>query len=142
MGISYLTAADYSARVGTRALPVLNDGTTDTARIEQALADASGICRALLPDDLVGSDGEAVAIADLDPRVGDALPGIVTDIARFRLADGATGASESIVEQYRAAMSTLRALKREPEREGVQAAIIEGASQWIPGEAPVAAEDQ
>lgn len=142
MGISYLSVADYTARVGARALPVLGDGTTDTARITQALADASGICRARLPDDLVGSDGEAVAVADIDPRVGDALPGIVTDIARFRLADGATGASESIVEQYRAAMSTLRSLKREPEREGVQAAIIEGASQWIPGEAPAAAEDQ
>lgn len=142
MGISYLTAAEYEARVGARALPVLGDGATDTARIEQALADASATCRALLPDDLVGSGGGAIAVDDLDPRVGDALPGIVTDIARFRLADGATGASESIVEQYRAAISTLRSLKREPEREGVQAAIIEGASQWIPGEAPVAAEDQ
>lgn len=142
MGISYLSVADYTARVGPRALPVLNDGTVDSARITQALADASGTCRALLPDDLVGSDGEAVAVADIDPRVGDALPGIVCDIARFRLADGATGASESIVEQWRAAMSTLRSLKREPEREGVQAAIIEGASQWIPGEAPVAAEDR
>lgn len=71
--------------------------------------------------------------------MGDALPGIVCDVARFRLADGATGASESVTEQYQAALATLRALKREPERAGVRAAIVAGAAQWLPGAAP--AED-
>ena len=135
----YLSVEDYVSRVGERALPLLADGAVDTARIEQALTDAGAACRALLPDDLAGGDGQPLAAAAIDPRVGDALPGIVCDIARFRLADGATGASESVTEQYQAALATLRALKREPERAGVQAALVAGAAQWIPG-AP--AEDE
>ena len=134
----YLSVEEFVSRVGERAAPLLANGTTDTARIEQTLADASAVCRALLPDDLVAADGRPLTAAAIDARVGDALPGIVCDIARFRLADGATGASESVTEQYRAAMATLQALKREPDREGVQAALVEGASQWIPGEAPAA----
>lgn len=136
---AYLSVADYVSRVGERAAPVLADGTTDAARIEQALADAGAVCRALLPDDLVGGDGQPLAVAAIAPRVGDALPGIVCDVARFRLADGATGASQSVTEQYQAALATLRALKREPERAGVQAAIVAGAAHWLPGAAP--AED-
>ena len=132
---SYLTVAEFSTRAGPHVLPrVDRTDTVDTARIEAAIADASAECRAWLPDDLLEADGSEVAAPPA--RVAEALPGIVLAIALYALSDGATGSEEVLGARYRSALKLLRELRGEPDRPAVRAQIIEGASQWIPGETP------
>lgn len=131
----YLTAAEYQQRVGTLQVPMQRDGTVDTARIEDALDDASATCRTYLPDDLLDSTGAPRAIEDVADRVADALPGIVCALAQASLADGATGSEEVVLARRRGAVKQLEMMQRKPDRVAVTAAIVEGASQWIPGEA-------
>ena len=131
----YLTAADYQQRIGALHVPMQRDGTVDTERIEDALDDASATCRTYLPDDLLDSTGAPRAIEDVADRVADALPGIVCALAQASLADGATGSEEVVLARRRAAVRQLEMMQRKPDRVTVTAAIVEGASQWIPGEA-------
>lgn len=126
----YLSAAGYLER--SEVAPH-RDGAVDTARIEAALADASAECRARLPDDLLDADGAPLALADVADRVADALPGIVASLAEYRLADGGTGAEEPAKDRYDSAIKLLDMLRRAPERRSVEAEVVEGASQWIPG---------
>ena len=133
----YLEADDFVTRVGAAVVPRL-DGTdtTDTPRIEAALDSASAECRAWLPDDLLEADGTVVATPPA--RLADVLPGIVCDLALYSLSDGATGSETVVGERYRSARKLLRELRSAPERPAVVASMVEGASQWIPGEAPAA----
>ena len=113
----------------------------DTERVEKALDLASGECRAWLPDDLFSAvDGSLV---DPPPqRVAEVLPGIVFDLAIYRLTDGATGAEDPIAQRYHAARKLLReGLKAEPERPEVQAELVDGTSQFLPGAADDDADD-
>lgn len=134
----YLSAAAYRER--SEVVPH-RDGAVDTARIEAAIADASAECRARLPDDLLDADGAPLALADVADRVADALPGIVVSLAEYRLADGGTGAEEPAKARYESAVKLLEMLRRAPERRSVEAELVEGASQWIPGAGAGAADE-
>lgn len=136
----YLDAAGYQVR--SRIVPErvetdesgVESCVVDTARIEAVLADASGLCRAMLPDDLLDAAGEPIAADDLPPRLADVLPRIVWQLAECSLSDGALGGEEAIEARRADAMRALADLRQSPERPAVRAAIVEGASQWIPGE--------
>lgn len=140
--VVYLDAAGYQVR--SRIVPErvetdesgVESCVVDTARIDAALADASALCRAMLPDDLLDADGEPLAAADLSPRLADVLPRIVWQLAECALSDGALGSEDAIEARRAGAMRTLTDLRRSPDRPAVRAAIVEGASQWIPGETP------
>lgn len=125
----YLSAADYATRAGDNVPRVPNTDTVDTARIEAELDDSSGTVMASLPEDLLDADG--TPIATLPPRLAQVVPGIVYDLARFKLQDGATGAEDPVTIAFHAAIALLKRLKRTPERPGARAALVEGTSGWI-----------
>ena len=86
-----LTAAELEKRAQANSLPLKEDGTLDSERIDIALADAAGIIVAQLPWLL--QDDE---IIDPIPAQFDAaLKGICADIAVHRLTDTVTSSEDS-----------------------------------------------
>jgi len=133
----YLTVDEYLLRAGAAVPHVEGSTAVDRARIEAALDDASGEIRAWLPEDLLAGDGTPV---QAPARLVGVLRGITFDLARHALSDGATGAEEAVTQRFQAARRLLRELKGEPERPRVEAALVEGTAQWIPGSAAAEAE--
>ena len=131
--LRYLTVDEYVLRAGAAVPHVEGSTDVDRTRIEAALDDASGEIRAWLPEDLLAGDGTPVKPP---VRLVGVLRGITFDLARHALSDGATGAEEVVTQRFQAARKLLRELKGEPERPAVNAALVEGAAQWIPGAAP------
>jgi phage gp36-like protein len=91
-------------------MPLDSKGKTDSARIEIALRDATGVIAANLPWLLDKGTGE-VALPVI-PQFADALNGICTDIALYRLTDSVSG-SEDAREKYRDNMALLGRINRE-----------------------------
>lgn len=80
---SLLSVAELEKRAAAHSLPLKEDGSLDTEKINLALADATGIIVAHLPWLLVNDD-----IIDPVPAQFDAaLKGICADIATHRLTD-------------------------------------------------------
>ena len=131
--LRYLTVDEYVLRAGAAVPHVEGSTDVDRTRIEAALDDASGEIRAWLTEDLLAGDGTPVKPP---PRLVGVLRGITFDLARHALSDGATGAEEGVTQRFQAARKLLRELKGEPERPTVNAALVEGAAQWIPGATP------
>jgi phage gp36-like protein len=105
-----LSAGDFLARVPQSAvLPVDGNGEPDTARIETALADATGVIVAHLPWLL---DGGGEIALPVKPQFAAALDAICADIALDRLCDTATG-SENARNKYQESVSLLKAIDRE-----------------------------
>ena len=73
-------------------LPVGEDHEVDTARVGIALTDATGIIVAHLSW-LLDDTGEIVQ--PLTPQFADALTGICTDIALYRLTDSVFGSEDA-----------------------------------------------
>ena len=129
----FLAVSAYKTRAGADNLPRL-PGTTDVddARILAAIEDACGEIRAMLPEDLLDNEGNEL---DVPVRLQGVLPGIAFDLARYQLTDGATGSGDAVSQRYNAARKLLRTLKKDPERQELDAEILEGPGTWIPGEA-------
>lgn len=156
--VLYLDVAGFKLRARDSLLPtsettddmgVVSEAVDDSA-IEAALTDASGTCRAYLPNYLLGSDGDALAHDDVDARVKDVLPGICYAIARFELTDATVGENDDVDKAYDGAIETLRVLAglkgstgAEPISDGAptsttsrpKARAFDGvdAGGWIPG---------
>jgi len=91
-------------------LPTDESNEPDTERIEIALRDATGIITANLPWLLDKKTGE-IALP-VNPQFADALNGICTDIAVYRLTDSVSG-SEGAREKYRDNMTLLNKINKE-----------------------------
>jgi phage gp36-like protein len=105
-----LSAGEFLGRVPQSAvLPLDGDGEPDTARIETALADATGVIVAHLPWLL---DGEGEIARPVRPQFVAALCAICADIALDRLCDTATG-SENARNKYQESVGLLKAIDRE-----------------------------
>lgn len=126
----YLSYEDFVLREGDK-LPLLEDGTINTARVNAALEDASGVIRTYLPDLL---DASGIPIAP-PARLTDSLKPITRDIALYFLTD--MGGEEDAKKRYDSAVKLLIALGSDedgpealPEED---AALIEGISGFIKG---------
>ena len=105
-----MSAADLEIRIPPRILPLAESGNgLDIPRIEFALQEATGIIVATLPW-LLDSSGELVK--PIPPRFADALTGICTDIALYRLTDRVTS-HEDDRDRYAANMKLLDKIDRE-----------------------------
>jgi phage gp36-like protein len=106
-----LSVEQFLSRIPRSAImPVNESDEVDAARVEIALRDATGVIAANLPWLLDKTTGE-VALP-VNPQFADALNGICTDIALYRLTDSVSG-SEDAREKYRDNMSLLNKINRE-----------------------------
>ena len=124
--IPLLSAEQFLSRVPqTAVLPLDDTGEPDTARIETALRDATGIIAANLPWLLDTESGEIVR--PVRAQFAGALDSICADIALYRLTDSVSG-SEDSREKYRDNMSLLNKINREYqgglEGPGLQASAV------------------
>ena len=103
-----LTAAELERRAAVNSLPLGEDGNLDVARVELALADATGIIVAQLPWLLKDS----VLIEPIPAQVDAALKGICADIAVHRLTDAVTS-SEDQRAWYSDSIKLLEKIDRE-----------------------------
>ena len=110
--IPLVSAEQFLSRIPQSAIMPVDHDTdeTDTARIEIALQDATGIITANLPWLLDKETGEISL--PVNPQFADALNSICTDIALYRLTDAVSG-SEDAREKYRDNMSLLNKINRE-----------------------------
>ena len=109
--IPLVSAQQFLSRIPQSAImPVDNDGEPDSARIEIALQDATGIITANLPW-LLDKDTGEIALP-VNPQFADALNSICADITLYRLTDAVSG-SEDAREKYRDNMSLLNKINRE-----------------------------
>jgi phage gp36-like protein len=90
-------------------LPLNGDGKPDTARIEAALRQSSGVIVSHLPW-LLDSDGEIGR--PVNAQFADALEAVCADIALDRLTDAVTG-SENARNKYKESLSLLEKINRE-----------------------------
>jgi phage gp36-like protein len=104
-----MTAAELEARLPANTLPLDAEGEPDLPRITLALQEATGIIVAHLPW-LLNEAGE-VALP-VPPRFADALIGICTDTALYRLTDRVSS-HEDDRERYAANMKLLDKIDRE-----------------------------
>jgi phage gp36-like protein len=98
-----------STRPVSAILPDGEDGGPDTARIETALRQATGVITAHLPwllDD-AGEIGRPV-----NPQFAEALEAVCADIALDRLTDTVTG-SENARNKYKESLALLEKINRE-----------------------------
>jgi phage gp36-like protein len=98
-----------SVQSASVVLPAGEDGKPDTARIEAALRQATGVITAHLPwllDD-AGEIGRPV-----NPQFSDALEAVCADIAFDRLTDAVTG-SENARNKYKESLALLEKINRE-----------------------------
>jgi phage gp36-like protein len=93
----------------TAVLPLDRDGEPDAARIETALADATGVIVAHLPWLL---DGTEKIARPVKPQFAAALGAICADIALDRLTDVVSG-GENARNKYEESISLLKAIDRE-----------------------------
>jgi phage gp36-like protein len=105
-----ISAEQFLSMQGPSAiLPVTEDNTVDTARIETALRQATGVMVSHLPwllDD-AGEIGRPV-----NPQFADALEAVCVDIALDRLTDIVTG-SENARNKYKESLALLDKIDRE-----------------------------
>jgi phage gp36-like protein len=90
-------------------LPVGEDGEPDTARIETALRQATGVIVAHLPW-LLDGDGEIGR--PVNPQFAEALEAVCADIALDRLTDTVTN-SENARNKYKESLGLLEKINRE-----------------------------
>jgi len=112
-------------------LPTDDLGEPETALIEIALRDATGIITANLPWLLNNKTGE-IALP-VNPQFADALNSICTDIALYRLTDAVSG-SEDAREKYRDNMSLLNKINREYQG-GLEGPGLQSSAVVTPNEA-------
>jgi phage gp36-like protein len=109
--IPLVSVEQFLSRIPQSAImPNDESGNTDSARIEIALQDATGIITANLPWLLDKETGE-IALP-VTPQFADALNSICTDIALYRLTDSVSG-SEDARNKYRDNMTLLKEINRE-----------------------------
>jgi phage gp36-like protein len=107
--IPLMTAAELEARLPPNTLPLSGEGELDLPRITLALEDATGIIVAHLPW-LLDDAGEVAR--PVPPRFADALTGICTDTALYRLTDRVSS-HEDDRDRYAANMKLLDKIDRE-----------------------------
>jgi phage gp36-like protein len=90
-------------------LPAGEDGGPDTARVEAALRQATGVIAAHLPWLL---DGAGEIIRPVNPRFAGALEAACADIALDRLTDTVTG-SENARNKYKESLALVEKIGRE-----------------------------
>jgi phage gp36-like protein len=98
-----------SAQTASAILPVTGDGEPDTARIETALRQATGVIAAHLPWLL---DGAGEPGRPVNPQFADALEAICADLALDRLTDTVTG-SENARNKHKESLALLEKINRE-----------------------------
>ena len=109
--IPLVSVEQFLSRIPQSAImPNDESGDPDSARIEIALQDATGIIVSNLPWLLDKETGE-VALP-VTPQFADALNSICTDIALYRLTDSVSG-SEDARNKYRDNMTLLKEINRE-----------------------------
>ncbi|MDR0386857.1 MAG: DUF1320 domain-containing protein [Treponema sp.] len=106
---SLMTAAELEARLPANTLPLNEAGEADLPRITLALEEAAGIIVAHLPW-LLDEAGEVAQ--PIPPRFRDALIGICTDTALYRLTDRVSS-HEDDRDRYAANMKLLDKIDRE-----------------------------
>ena len=105
-----VSVSDFLSRVPASAvLPLNSDGGPDEARVETALADATGVIVAHLPWLL---DGAGEIARPVNPRFAAALGAVCADIALDRLCDTVSG-SENARNKYQESISLLKSIDRE-----------------------------
>jgi phage gp36-like protein len=108
--IPLVSVEQFLTRISPAAvLPVGEDHEVDTARVGIALADATGIIVAHLPW-LLADTGEIAQ--PVTPQFADALTGICTDIALYRLTDSVSGI-EDARNKYLDNMALLKKINQE-----------------------------
>jgi phage gp36-like protein len=98
-----------SMQSASAILPVNEDGGADTARVETALRQATGVIAAHLPW-LLDEDGEIGR--PVNPQFADALEAVCADLALDRLTDTVTG-SENARNKYKESLALLEKINRE-----------------------------
>jgi phage gp36-like protein len=98
-----------SMQDGLAVLPSTEGGEPDTARIETALRQATGVIVAHLPWLL---DGAGEISRPVNPQFADALEAICADIALDRLTDTVTN-SENARNKYKESLALLEKINRE-----------------------------
>ena len=109
---SFLTAAELEQRTPRNSLPLDENGELDTARIDLALSDATGIIVAQLPWLLK----DVELINPIPAQFDAALKGMCADIAVHRLTDTVTS-SEDTRDWYK---DSIKLLEKIEEDEDVQ----------------------
>jgi phage gp36-like protein len=105
-----LSVEQFRLRVPAGAiLPIGEDSQPDTARIETALRQATGVIVAHLPWLL---DGAGEIGQPVNPQFADALEAVCVDIALDRLTDTVTG-SDATRNKYKESLSLLEKINRE-----------------------------
>ncbi|MDR1239268.1 MAG: DUF1320 domain-containing protein [Treponema sp.] len=104
-----MTAAELEARLPADTLPMNGERELDLPRITLALQEATGIIVAHLPW-LLDEAGEVAR--PVPPRFADALTGICTDTALYRLTDRVSS-HEDDRDRYAANMKLLDKIDRE-----------------------------
>ena len=126
--IPLVSVEQFLTRISPNAvLPIGEDHEVDTARVGIALTDATGIIVAHLPW-LLDETGEIAR--PLTPQFADALRGICTDIALYRLTDSVSG-SEDARNKYLDTMALLKKINREYQG-GLEGPGYQGASIVFP----------
>ena len=149
MGSQYLDTDGFKELAGDQLLPENESGgvtSIDDDRIDAALTNASGVCRAYIPKLLIDSAGDEIAFADVAKNAKDALPGICYDLARWELADENTGEDDKLFRAWQGALDLLALLGGINKRTGLvdedaadieggrqTAQVFSGASDWLPG---------
>ena len=131
---SFLTAAELEQRTPRNSLPLNENGELDTARIELALTDATGIIVAQLPWLLK----DAELINPIPAQFDAALKGMCADIAVHRLTDTVTS-SEDTRDWYKDSIKLLEKIDREF-KGGLSGPDLQEASLVIGGGAEDAAD--
>ena len=109
---AYLTVADYLTRVGRQQLPKIEPSgggapVTDTARIQEALDDASDVLRGALPRDLFTLAGVAIPFATLKPWLQAAVVPCTRLFAQYLLSDASVGENDLLQMRRDAAQQAL-----------------------------------
>jgi phage gp36-like protein len=104
-----ITVEELEARLPAHTLPLNDEGGLDEPRILLALQEATGVIVAHLPW-LLDDSGELVD--PIPPRFKDALIGICTDTALYRLTDRVSS-HEDDRDRYTANMKLLDKIDRE-----------------------------
>ncbi|MDR3192354.1 MAG: DUF1320 domain-containing protein [Treponema sp.] len=98
-----------SVQLPSVIIPTLEDGEPDTARIETALRQATGVIVAHLPWLL---DGAGEIGQPVNPQFAEALETVCADLALDRLTDAVTN-SENARNKYKESLALLEKINRE-----------------------------
>ncbi len=106
-----LSVEELAERVPANSLPLASDGETlDTARIESALLDASGIIMSQLPWLLDAETGDIVE--QIPPQFEAAIRSFCSDIAQHKLTD-TVSSSEDDREWFKMTMQLVDKIDKE-----------------------------